>query len=188
MVRNPAQGDEVMRTIAAVFAGLMLASVPSFAAPDWAHYSSDEFGFAGLFPVTPTVSTENKKVQVNGSDYVITMHTVVSKGANGSICLAVQTIYTWPIDIEGELAADRDNFVKGVGATVTSSKRTTAARGKGPDLPALLFDASMPTYDWRSLVVIDGQAVYEVAGGVPKGGETADLDRCVKNFALTPRN
>ena len=179
-----------MRAFAVLLAGLALSiGAAAAAAPSaWTHYSSDEFGFAALFPATPKVETENKPVQVNDQNYVITLHTVLAKGANGALCLVVQSIYNWPIDVEGELIADRDNFVKGVNATVTSSKRTEARRGKGPALPALLFDATTPSYDWRSLIAVDGQTIYEVAGGVPKsGGDAADLDRCVKNFALTAR-
>src|SRR5437868_14744436 len=109
-----------MRMVAALLTGLVIATGASFAATSgWTHYSSDEFGFEAQFPAVPAVTTENKTLPVNGSSYVITMHTIIAKGANGSICLVVQTNYNWPIDIEGELAADRDNFVKPLNATVT---------------------------------------------------------------------
>ena len=175
-----------MRIMRALSIALALSAGVAFAAQTkWATYSSTAFGFGGLFPVTPDVKTDNSKVQFNGKTYTVTMHTISAKGANGSICLVVHAIYKWPIDIEPELIADRDNFMKGISASVTTSKRTTSSRGKGTALPALLFGATSATYDWSSLIVIDGQNVYEVAGGVPKaGGQRADLARCVDGFAL----
>ena len=178
-----------MRIIGALSVALALSAGVAFAAAaKWATYTSDAFGFGGLFPVTPDVKTDNNKVQLNGRTYTVTMHTISAKGANGSICLVVHAIYAWPIDIEPELIADRDNFTKGISGAVTTSKRTTSSRGKGATLPALLFDATSATYVWQSLIVIDGQIVYEVAGGVPKaGGQRTDLARCVDGFELRVR-
>ncbi len=175
-----------MRIMGVLSVALALSVGIAFAGEmKWANYSSTEFGFGGLFPVTPEVKSDNNKVQLNGKTYTVTMHTISAKGANGSICLVVHAIYTWPIDIEPELIADRDNFTKGISGSVTTSKRTTSSRGKGTALPALLFDATSATYDWSSLIVIDRQNVYEVAGGVPKaGGHRLDLARCVDGFAL----
>jgi len=96
------------------------------------------------------------------------------------------SLYTWPIAVEAELIADRDNFVKGVAATVTKSVRLSVERGSGPKFarPAFRWPSPQAT-SFAPLVVIDGQTVYEVAGGVPKsGGQDADLDRCVNGFVL----
>lgn len=175
-----------MRTLIAGSLALVLAGMAFAAEADWSSFTSKEYTFSASFPAAPKAETSTVTAHVNGKDIPVEMHQFMAKGANGALCLVVHSPYSWPIAIEGELVANRDNFVKGLSATVTTSERTSIKRGNGPALPALHFDATGPTYKFRSLVVIDGQQVYQIAGGVPKkGGEDADLDRCVNSLVLT---
>jgi hypothetical protein len=176
-----------MRLRAICLSTLVLGAGSAVAAgADWAPFTSKEFTFSASFPAAPKSETSTVTAHIDGKDIPVAMHQFVAKGANGALCLVVHSPYTWPIAVEAELVADRDNFVKGVNATVTASERTSIKRGNGSALPALHFDATGPTYKFRSLVVIDGQTVYQIAGGVPKtGGDEADLDRCVNSFVLT---
>jgi hypothetical protein len=152
---------------------------------DWSTFTSKTSQFSAQFPAAPRSEVTNEKVNVGGKELPLTQNLFTAKDSKGSICIVVHSIYAWPIDIEGELVADRDNFSKQVSATVTQSRRMTLARGARTGLPALHFDATAPTYRFRSVVVIDGQAVYQIAGGVPvAGGDDADLDRCVNSFTL----
>jgi hypothetical protein len=173
------------RTIAlSVLCAAAFGVGPAFAA--WSTFTSKESRFSAQFPAAPRSEVTNEKVNVGGKELPLTQNLFTAKDSNGSICIVVHSVYSWPIDIEGELVADRDNFSKQVSANVTQSRRISLARGARTGLPALHFDATAPTYRFRSVVVIDGQTVYQIAGGVPiAGGVDADLDRCVDSFTLT---
>src|SRR4029079_9330544 len=81
---------------------------------DWAPFTSKEFTFSASFPAAPKSETSTVTAHIDGKDIPVAMHQFVAKGANGALCLVVHSPYTWPIAVEAELVADRDNFVKGV--------------------------------------------------------------------------
>lgn len=166
----------------------ILAMSAGQAHAEWQSVTSKESAFAARFPTQPQVETTTEKATVDGKTRPLTHHMYTSKDDKGTLCLVLHSVYTWPINIEAELIADRDNFVKEVSATVKQSKRLTVARGAQADIPALAFDAVAATYIFRSLIAIDGEDVYMVGAGIPvKGGETADLATCVNGFRLTER-
>ncbi len=98
--------------------------------------------------------------------------------------MVVVAQYQRTIDAGKEIAAIRNAFVKAMKATVTAGKPKSFARGDA-QLEALEFEANNDERSFRSLIIIDGQRAYQVAGGVSKvDGDTAELEACVGGFRL----
>ena len=176
-----------MRAFAAGLLAIVFAACgTSVAHADWVAFSSKDYGFSASFPKTPVVTTDKHLTTVAGKDYMFETHQFSAKDANGTVCIVVHSLATWPVVVDEQLTANRDAMASGVGAAVTTSKRTSLTRG-ATAVPALQFDAAGADLAFRTLEVIDGQTAYEVIGGIPiANGNDADLDRCIKSFALTP--
>lgn len=163
----------------ALMAGLLasLTIVPA-AQAGWVLHSEPGLGFQANFPATPTrqESTEDGVKM-----------TTFAGVANGVMCLIVAANYGYTIKPDEETVASRDNFAKGVSATISKSERIKFPRG-ATQLEAIKFDAASAKYSFRSLIVIDGTWAFQIAGGVPKpDGDDAELDACVGGLVLLPK-
>lgn len=158
---------------------LALALAPAAQATGWVQHNAPEFGFSAIFPKAPKQETTTADgVKMNS----------FAGAANGALCIVMAGDYPYIINADDETVASRDNFVKGVGAKLTASKRTTFPRGSA-QLQAMAFDAESSTMKFRSMIVIDGSRAYQIAGGVPiPDGDTAELDACVGGLVLTPKS
>lgn len=168
-----------MRSAAAIVSGLVLTlALAPAAQAGWVSHNAPEFGFSANFPAPPkTKTTVNDGVTL----------TSFSGAATGALCIVMAGDYPYVINPDDETVASRDNFVKGVGAKLTTSKRTTFSRG-AQQLPAMSFEAESPKMKFKSLIVIEGSRAYQIAGGVPiPDGDTAELDACVGGLILTPK-
>ena len=173
-----------MRIRALALVALTVAGGSAAMAADWTNFTSKENGFTAAFPGAPKEETHSTLTTVEGKDYMLETHQFSGKDLRGAFCIVAHSQYAWPITIDSQLTTNRDNMASGVGATVTSSKRTAVPHG-AKEAPALLFDAAGPSVAFRVLEVIDGQHAYEVIAGVQiDSGSDADLDRCVKGFTL----
>jgi hypothetical protein len=160
---------------AATLVSLAFASVAQAA---WVHHSEPSLGFSANFPAAP----KRDDVTEDG----VKMATFAAS-ATGALCILIAADYPYVINPDVETIASRDNFAKGVSASVTTSKRIKFPRG-ATQLEAIKFDAASETYLFRSLIVIEGSRAYQIAGGVPKpDGDTAELDACVGGLVLTPK-
>jgi hypothetical protein len=168
-----------MRVLSVASWSLLLSfavTAPAFAG-DWVRSESEAYGFSADFPGKPS--------QESSATGGVPMHSM-SAGNVKALCLVVRGDYPYTVDPEIELPASRDSFVKGMSATLTSSKRITFKRGD-KTLAAMEFDAASATHNLRSIIVIDGTYAYQVAGAVSKkDGDPKNLERCVRGFALTP--
>ena len=163
------------KAIAGVFLSLAFAT-PVFAA-DWVRSESKAYGFSADFPSKPK--------EESSSTSGVPMHSMAA-GDTKALCLVVRGDYPNTVDPNVELPASRDSFVKGMSATLSTSKRITFKRGD-KTLSAMEFDAASATHNLRSIIVIDGTYAYQVAGAVSKtDGDPKNLERCVRGFALTP--
>jgi hypothetical protein len=154
-----------------------LAFAPA-AHADWAKQDVPDFGFSGVFPA------ELKRESSTEDGVKLSTFAAV---ADGRMCLVVAGDYPYVIDPNVELVASRDNFVKGVKATLGNSKRLKVSRG-ATQLEAMEFDAKSATYSFKSLIVIEGSRAYQVAGGVPNDdADKAELETCLRGFALTAK-
>lgn len=166
----------VQRAFVALTVGAVL-TVPAVAGT-WVRHADPSFGFEALFPGEPAKSTDT----ANG----VTTTILLGKDADGTLCMIGVSDYRSIPSISAELAADRDNFVKEVKATVTSTRSTTFAHGDKA-LDALTYEAESATYKFRSIVMVEGVRVNLIVGAVPKAlGDDGALDICVKNFRFLP--
>lgn len=156
---------------------LSIAFSTSAFAGGWVRTESKAYGFSADFPSKPS--------QESSSTGGVPMHSMAAGDAK-ALCLVVRGDYPKTVDPDVELPASRDSFVKGMSATLSTSKRITFKRGD-KTLAAMEFDATSATHDLRSIIVIDGTYAYQVAGAVSKAdGDPKNLERCVRGFALTP--
>lgn len=164
-----------MRIAWAAGVAVSLALAPA-AQAGWIQHNEPSLGFSATFPQAPT-----REDSVDNGVKLVTFLAAES----GTLCIVVVGDYPNTVIPDEETAASRDNFAKGVSAAVTKSKRITFPRG-GTQLEAMAFDAESDRYFFRSTIIIEGQRVYQIAGGVPKpDGDDAELDACVGGLVLT---
>jgi len=168
----------MMRAGLAVVAGFaFVAAAPVAAAGDWVRWGDASVGFEALFPVEPKADSE--------TDGDLTTKSYTGLGFD-VLCFVGISDYASIPSVEAELAGDRDNFVKGIEGTVTSSRSTTFAHGDKA-LPALAFDATGGGMRFRSIVAVEGLRIAMIVGAVPDDTpDDSQLERCVRNFKLLP--
>jgi hypothetical protein len=158
---------------------LALAVGGTASAAGWVQHNAPDKGFSAVFPKAP-------KVEDSTQDGV--KMTSYAASASGALCIVIAADYPYVINPDTETVASRDNFAKGVSATVKTSKRIKFSRG-ATKLEAMAFDADSASYKFRSIIVIEGSRAYQIAGGVPiPDGDTAELDTCVNGLVLTPKS
>lgn len=161
----------------ALAVGLAAGSAPA-AQAGWLMFESPEHGFAALFPTTPS-----RKEQVEDDISFASFRA----GNHGAACFVAVADYRRAFDAETETTTIRNGFLKGMKATETGAKKKAISRGD-QQLEGLEFSADSDDRSYRSLIVIDGQRAYQVAGGVSRiDGDTAELDACVGGFRLLPK-
>jgi hypothetical protein len=163
-----------------VLAGLTQAQTGG-AAGNWIKHDSAAGGFTVLFPVAPQESSDTKTLPQGQ----VVSHLFMAN-AGELLCMAAYTDYPMDVDVERELAGDRDNFVKEVSATVSSSQRKTFPRGTSEQFPALEFVANNANGTFKGLVVVVSRRAYLVVTFNRKGSDhAADVDRFMASFKLT---
>lgn len=163
-----------MRT-AALIGSLLISVCTTPALADWQAVKVPTYGYSAVFPAPP-----ESESHVDGG---VKLHSN-SSIANGTLCIVVVGDYGHAVDREEEFAANRNNFVRQVGATFLSQRRITLPKGEAK-VAALTFDAQSDWYVYRSIIAIEGAKIYQVAGRVArKGGDAKNLDRCTKGFKL----
>ncbi len=89
---------------------------------------------------------------------------------------------TMKLNIQGELEANRDNFVKGVGATLLETKPISL---KGN--PGLLFTAEKGTTFYTSRVYVINRRPYQLLVATRRGEDhAAEISRFFNSFEITP--
>jgi hypothetical protein len=163
---------------------VVAASVPSFgfqnAAGDWIKFTSDAGRFSVLMPGPgdPKDESETKTDPRLGS---YTTHLFLQKTDKG-LFMAGWADYapTVRLDVQGELAANRDNFTKGVEARVTSERPVTLG-----DSPGIEFTAESAQATFKSRVYVVGQRPYMVVAATLKGLEdSANVERFLSSFQV----
>ena len=112
-----------MRTWAAATAAAFLFLVPAFAVP----FDSSDLGFSAEYPSTPTVGAPEGSEQDSAGNFVSHSVTVSSISQGEYAAMVAVDTYDSPIklDIDGSLINERDNFLKGLKASYTSSTKGT---------------------------------------------------------------
>lgn len=166
-----------MRILQRAALGLLISvGFAAAAHADWTRSDFPQHGFSAAFPRTP----DEEARTANGT----TLHTI-STGDPRGFCIVVVDKSADIKNPDVELVASRYSFPDDFGGKVGVSKRFSYRRGAAK-LPALEFDAANATHRFLTLIVIDGAKAYQVMAGVPNvGGDSGDLERCVRGFKLT---
>ena len=151
-------------------------------APDasgWVKFTSDTGHFSVMMPSAPQEQTET--TQSEHGPY--TTHLFIVKDTDNVYLIGwVDYDPSFNFNRQSELDANRDNFVKGIKATLIST-RTLQLDG----YQAIEFSAETTDRVFRSRVYMVGRRPYQIVIGVPKDSEDpADVNRFFNSFKVKP--
>ena len=144
----------------------------------WVKFASDEGRFSVLVPENPTEKSETTP-SAHGP---YTTHLFIVRGATVYLIGWVDYDPSFNFNRQAELEANRDNFVKGLSATLLST-RATVINGYS----AIEFTAETPDKIFKSRVFLVGRRPYQIVIGSPKGADdTVNVNRFFNSFKVTP--
>lgn len=145
----------------------------------WIKFASDEGRFSVLVPDSPTEKTETTE-SAHGP---FTTHLFIVKNPSSVFLIGwVDYDPSFNFNRQAELEANRDNFIKGLKATLVST-RSTVINGYS----AIEFTAEAGDRIFKSRVLLVGRRPYQIVIGSPKGmDDTADVNRFFNSFKVSP--
>ena len=156
--------------------GLLLmpaSSLPAMQA-DWIKFAPPGGGVSVMMPAEPKELDLTPLPDFSAHGYGVTIDGVVY------VCLFGDYAASVHLNPNAELAANRDNFLKALSATLTTSKKIELDGRAGLEFTGENADATL-----QSQVYISGNRVYQIAVAVPKGTDaSADSSRFLKSFAF----
>ena len=147
--------------------------------PSWFTFRSDEGRFSVLFPAPPQ-RNDQRVEQGLGAPWQATVFTAL---AGGGIYIAGYIDYspTLQLNIQGELEANRNNFISGQGATLLSS--TPISLGNAPGLEFTAEKAG--EWFYRSRLFVVGRRPYQVLAMVrPARANSPEIGRFLDSMAI----
>ena len=147
----------------------------------WVKFSSELGRFSVLMPEIPPEKTET----VNSAHGPYTTHLFVVKDTT-SVYLIGWVDYdpSFNFNRQAELEANRDNFVKGINATLLNSRGTVI-----DGYSAIEFSAETADRIFKSRVFLVGRRPYQLVIGSPKGiDDTASVERFFNSFKVSRLN
>ena len=145
----------------------------------WVRYNSVSGRFSVLMPSTPEEKTETTE-----SDHgPYTTHLFVVRDNNNVYLIGfVDYDPSFNFNRQAELEANRDNFVKGIKATLIGSRPLTL-----DGYPALEFSAEAGDRTFQSRVYMVGRRPYQIVIGYPKDDPDAVArNRFFESFKVSP--
>jgi hypothetical protein len=145
----------------------------------WAHFSSDHGRFSILVPKIP----EETKETVDSDHGPYTTHLFITREPSYVYLIGwVDYDPSFNFNRQKELEANRDNFVKGVKATLTSTQSLNI-----DGFPVIEFTADTPERTFHSRVYMVGRRPYQIVIGYPKGqAELAPIAKFFNSFKVSP--
>lgn len=144
----------------------------------WVKFTSDAGRFTVLMPERP-----NDKVETTDSAHgPYTTHLFIVRDPT-SVYLIGWVDYdpSFNFNRQAELEANRDNFVKGVGAKLINSRPTVI-----DGYSAIEFTAETDDRVFKSRVYMVGRRPYQIVIGSPKGqDDTANVNRFFNSFKIS---
>ena len=143
----------------------------------WVQFTSDEGNFSVLMPKIP----EDKAETTQSTHGPYTTHLFVVRD-EVSVYLIGWVDYdaSFNFNRQAELEANRDNFVKGIKATLLNTKPTVI-----DGYSALEFSAETEERIFKSRVYMVGRRPYQIVIGSPKGyDDTASVNRFFNSFKV----
>lgn len=163
-----------MFALAIVLSATMLAHAN---VQQWVTVTPPEGRFSALMPTKPEESKETKDSPLGP----YTAHLFVSK-SNEVVYIVgwVDYVPDIKLDVQGEINANRDNFLKGVGATSTSEKKITIGSH-----PGIEFVAESEGHIFKSVIYLVNNRPYMLATAWAKGqSEPTGVSTFLKSFEL----
>ena len=154
------------------------SSVPD--SSGWVRFTSGLGRFSVLMPATPTNQVET--TQSEHGPY--TTHLFILKDIPPSVYLIGWVDYdpSFNFNRQAELEANRDNFVKGINATLLTSSPTTI-----DGYQAIEFVAETTDRVFKSRVYLVGRRPYQIVIGTTKGkDDSVQTSRFFNSFKITP--
>lgn len=145
----------------------------------WVHFNSVAGRFSVLMPETP-----EDKAETTPSDHgPYTTHLFIVRDPKNVYLIGwVDYDPSFNFNRSAELEANRDNFVKGISATLTSTRSLTI-----DNYPVLEFTADTADRTFKSRVYMVGRRPYQIVIGYPKGDPDAvATNRFFGSFKVTP--
>ena len=145
----------------------------------WAKFTSDEGRFSVVIPGTP-----EDTVKTTPSDHgPYTTHLYVLRNDRNVFLIAyVDYDPSFNFNRQMELEMNRDNFIKGLGATLLT---TRSLRIDGYSV--LEFTAEGPQKVFTSRVYMVGRRPYQIVIGSPKGvDDSVTINRFFNSFKIVP--
>jgi hypothetical protein len=146
--------------------------------PEWVAFTSDNGRFSVLMPGTPTESEET--VQSAHGPYTTHLYILRNK-ENVYLIGWVDYDPSFNFNRQVELEMNRDNFVKGVKATLL-----TSSPGKVNGYNTIDFSAETPERTFKSRVYMVGRRPYQLVIGSPKGvDDSVNVSRFFSSFKVS---
>lgn len=170
------------------FIFVVAASLQSFgsqaAAGEWIKFTSEAGRFSVLMP-GPGEPKDESETKTDPRFGAYTTHLFLQKTDKGLFMAGwVDYAPTVKLDVQGELAANRDNFAKGIGARVISEQAI-----KLGDSPGIEFNAESEQAIFKSRIYIVGQRPYMIVAATLKGSnDDANVGRFLASFQLKTPN
>jgi len=153
---------------------------PAVITDGWVNFTSDVGRFNVLLPETPTDKTET----VPSEHGPYTTHLFVGKGMK-SVFLVGWVDYDpkFNFNISGEMNLNRDNFIKGVKATLVNNKNVTL-----DGYQAIEFTAKTADTLFKSRVYMVGRRPYQLVSATAIGvDDSINIDRFFNSFKVRLR-
>ena len=160
-------------TLALILILAIASLLNAYQTGEWVKLTPVGGGFSVMMPAKPEEEVKPS------NDFTMHLFTVATPNA---IYLAGYGDYapTIRLNVDGELAANRDNFAKGLNAKVTDSAKITLG-GR----PGLEFTAESDQASFKSRVYLLGNRVHQIAVAVFKGkDDTENANRFFASFTF----
>ena len=147
----------------------------------WVPFSSELGRFSVMMPEVPQEKTET----VDSAHGPYTTHLFIVKDTTNVYLIGwVDYDASFNFNRQAELEANRDNFVKGIKATLLNTRPTNI-----DGYSAIEFTAETTDRVFKSRVYMVGRRPYQIVIGTPKGSdETASVERFFKSFKVNRVN
>jgi len=153
---------------------LAFPSALNYQSGDWIKFVPDGGGFTVLMPTQPKPTELRPK-----EDFISHLFTATSANA---IYLAGYSDYAPSVRLDSaDLIINRDNFLRGLNAALTSSRPIELDGRSG-----LEFTGESTQYYFKSRFYIFGNRLHQIAVERPKeSADSASIDRFFASFAFT---
>jgi hypothetical protein len=167
------------KTIFVLLIALICAASIQAQTNDWQTFTSEKGKFSILVPVIPTEEVGSGVAGTAGS---YTTHLFTSKG-QGAIYMVGWADYKpgLKINADGELKANRDNFLKGVEATLLSETKITLDKNPGIEFKA----EKKPDIFIKSRVYMVGNRPYQLIVISFGQEDSKNTSKFLNSFKLT---